>query len=532
MASCGERMMALLKAYGVDTVFGIPGVHTLELYRGLAAAGIRHVGARHEQGAGFMADGYARVSGRPGVCVLITGPGVTNAATAIAEAYADSSPLLVISSVNATGDLGMGRGHLHELKSQEAATAPLTGFSATALSPAEVPELLARAFAQFAGGRARPAHVAVPIDVLALTADFPIMPRPLPAPPVASERTLDDVAAAMESARRPVILAGGGSVGCSADVRRLAERLGAAVIQTRASKGVVPADHELSVGATLLRPATRELLKSADLVVALGTELAPTDHWQERLQMGGRLIRIDIDAQALVRDYAPDVAVHGDAGPALAGILGRLGRRPNRPLGFAAGDELAKLRADNIAVLTPKQRKHTKVLDALRAALPADGFVAADSTQLAYTGNAYFPCPAPRSWFFPVGYGTLGFALPAAIGAKLAAPERPASVIVGDGGFLFTAQELATAVDLELPMAVIVWNNDAYGQIRDDMVLEGIPELGVRLKNPDFLALARAFGCHAARPDSLEALREDIAAALRAKVPTVIEVREDAAYLS
>lgn len=532
MPSCGERMMALLKAYGVDTVFGIPGVHTLELYRGLAAAGIRHIGVRHEQGAGFMADGYARISGRAGVCVLITGPGVTNAATAIAEAYADSSPLLVISSVNATADLGMGRGHLHELKSQEAATAPLTGFSATALTPAEVPELLARAFAQFSGGRARPAHIAVPIDVLAMPADFPLAPRPVPGPPVAAERSLDEAAAAMESVRRPVILAGGGSVGCAGDVRSLAERLGAAVIQTRASKGVVPANHELSVGATLLRPATRELLASADLVVAVGTELAPTDHWQERLRLGGRLIRIDIDPQALVRDYAPDVAVHGDAGPALKGILGRLGARPNRLLGFAAGDELAKIRADNVAVLTPKQRKHAKVLDVLRTALPADGFVAADSTQLAYTGNACFPCPAPRSWFFPVGYGTLGFALPAAIGAKLAAPGRPGAVVVGDGGFLFTAQELATAVELELPLAILLWNNDAYGQIRDDMVLEGIPELGVRLRNPDFLALARAFGCHATRPDSLSALGGAITQALSAKLPTVIEIREDALYLS
>lgn len=524
--------MALLGAYGVDTVFGIPGVHTLELYRGLAAAGIRHVGVRHEQGAGFMADGYARISGRPGVCVLITGPGVTNAATAIAEAYADSSPVLVISSVNATADLGMGRGHLHELKSQEAATAPLTGFSATALTPAEVPELMARAFAQFSGGRPRPAHIAVPIDVLARVADFPIVPRPLLSPPLASERVLDEAAGLIGAAKRPVMLVGGGSAGCAAGVQALAERLGAAVIQTRASKGVVPADHELSVGATLLRPATRELLASADLVVAVATELAPTDHWQERLRLGGKLVRIDIDAATLVRDHAPAAAVHGDAGPALAGLLERLGPRPNSPPGFAGGDELARLRAENIAVLTPKQRKHAKVLDALRAALPRDGFVAADSTQLAYTGNAYFPCPAPRSWFFPVGYGTLGFALPAAIGAKLAAPERPGAVIVGDGGFLFTVQELATAVELAMPLAVIVWNNDAYGQIRDDMVLEGIPELGVRLRNPDFLALARAFGCQTARPDSLTGLQSAISRAFAAKCPTVIEVREDAAFLS
>jgi thiamine pyrophosphate-dependent acetolactate synthase large subunit-like protein len=394
-----------------------------------------------------------------------------------------------------------------------------------------VPELVARAFSIFASSRPRPVHLAFPIDLLAEPAAFDTRARPLPPPPAPGAALLDRAAELMRRASRPVIVAGGGSMRAASSVLALAERLGAAVIQTRASKGVVPGNHPLSLGATLQRPATREVLASADVAIAVGTELAPTDHWVERLEMRGRLIRIDIDPAALVRDYVPELGLLGDAGLALDGILERLGPKPNVATGFAAGDELQRVRQENVAVLTPKQRRQAAVLDVLREALPEDGFVAGDSTQLAYTGNAYFPCLRPRSWFFPVGYGTLGFSLPAAIGAKLAAPERAGAVIIGDGGFLFTAQELATAVELRMPLAVLVWNNDAYGQIRDDMEVAGIPRLGVALRNPDFLALARAFGCHAARPDSFAALRDTIRGAFNADVPTVIEIGEDAEYL-
>jgi thiamine pyrophosphate-dependent acetolactate synthase large subunit-like protein len=529
--SCGEALMHLLAAYGVDTVFGIPGVHTLELYRGIAAAGIRHVGVRHEQGAGFMADGYARVSGRPGVCVLITGPGVTNAATAIAEAYADSSRVLVLSSVNATGDLGMGRGELHELASQQAATAPLTGLSATAYRPEEVPELLARAFALFAGARPRPVHLAVPIDVLARPAAGDVRPRRLPSPPAPSAADVERAAALLAVARRPVMLVGGGANGCPDGIRRLAERLGAPVIQTRASKGVLVDDHPLSLGATIRMPGTRRILASADVTIAVATEIATADHWSPRLAMGGKLVRIDLDPAALVRDYPAEAVLHGEAGMAIAGLLAALGPGPNEARGFMAGTELDSAREENAASLGPKQRKHARVLAALREALPRDAFVAADSTQLAYTGSQVFPVHCARGWLYPVGYGTLGFALPAAIGARLAAPERPGCVIVGDGGFLFTLQELATAVEQRLALPVVLWNNDAYGQIKDDMGAKGYPQLGVDLRNPDFQMLARAFGCAAERPDSLEGIGAAIAAALARDRPTLVEVREDAAFL-
>ena len=228
------------------------------------------------------------------------------------------------------------------------------------------------------------------------------------------------------------------------------------------------------------------------------------------------------------RDYAADVALVGDAGRALTALLQHLEGHPAAG-GFANG-ELAALR-EKLGELTPLQRKHARVLDALRRALPEDGVVASDVTQLAYTGNFYFPCTKPRCWFHPSGYCTLGWAMPAAIGAKLATPERAVSAIAGDGGFLFTASELGTGVELGLPIPIILWNNDGLGQIRDDMIELGIPQIGVNPKNPDYLKLAESFGCHATSPDSLESLEAAISAAFTADAPTLIEVRQDAPYL-
>jgi 5-guanidino-2-oxopentanoate decarboxylase len=523
----GQAVISLLEAYGVDTVFGMPGVHTLELYKGLAASRIRHILVRHEQGAGFMADGYARASGRPGVCVLITGPGVTNAATAMGEAYSDSVPMLVLSSVNATADLGMGRGRLHEITSQQAVTAPLTAFSGVALNAGEVPELLARAFSVFSSTRPRPVHVALPLDVLMQPAEFAIEARPLPSPGAPSAGAIGTAAGLLEKARRPVIIAGGGSIGCAGVLAQFARKLGAPVILSNAAKGVMADDHPLCLGATLSLPPVQALLASSDLVVAVGTELAETDSWVDRLPIAGDLIRIDIDAMTAQRDYAASAVLLGDAGLALEALEETVGA----VAGAIAESELVAVRKSCAQSMSSLSRTHMKVLDAMRGALPDDAIVVTDMTQIAYTGNTYYPCAVPRSWFHPNGFGTLGYALPAAIGARLGAPERAVVALVGDGGLLFTVQELATAAELGMPLVIILWNNDGLGQIRDGMVERGMPEVGVNPRNPDYQLLARAFGCHAVRPDSLEAFADAVSKAVGADRPTLIEVRQDAGYL-
>lgn len=530
--SCGQALVKLLEHYDVDTVFGIPGTHTLELYRGLARSRIRHVQPRHEQGAGFMADGYARASGHPGVCFLIAGPGLLNAATAIAQAYSDSIPMLIISSVAAATATGVPEGQIHELPDQPLTMGSITGFSATAAAPDDIPQLVARGFATFQNGRSRPVHIALPLDVMAMEAGWPAPPRsPSMVPAAPDKKSLARAAALLRQATRPIILLGGGGTDQGDAVAAVAERIGAPVITTIAAKGALPDDHPLHVGAVLTTPTGRQMAAEADVVLALGTELAASDTWEAPLAFTGQLIRIDIDDAALL-SHRGAVVLQADLESTLRQLLQLLPAADSGSCRNGALDWAAACRSEASRPVSELQRRHQRALSVLRGAIPDDAIITADMAQFAYTANVYFRCRRPRSYFYPVGLSTLGYALPAAIGAKLAAPERAAVALVGDGGFLFTAAELGTAVELNLPIIVLLWNNDGYGQIRDRMTARNIPPIGVNPRNPDFLALARAFGCRTARPASAGGLKREIRSALHRRVPTVIEIHDDGAWLA
>ncbi|WP_221623711.1 5-guanidino-2-oxopentanoate decarboxylase [Burkholderia sp. Bp8992] len=529
--TCGEALVDLLERQGVECVFGIPGVHTVELYRGLAASSIRHVTPRHEQGAGFMADGYARVTGRPGVCFIITGPGMTNIATAMAQAYADSIPMLVISSVNARRELGSGDGRLHELPSQRDVFAGLTAFSHTLLDAADLPQVLARAFAVFESARPRPVHIEIPLDVIVMPAPaLPAAPLALPARPAPDANALAAAADLLAHARRPLILAGGGAIHAAAELRELAERLHAPVALTINAKGLLPPGHPLLIGSTQSLPATRAAIRDADVVLAVGTELGETDYdvtFDGGFAIDGRLIRIDIDAQQLMRNARAEIAIAGDSRLALGALSTRLHERPapTPETGWGAL-RVAAVRAAITSGHDGPAHAQARLIDTIVAALPG-AIIAGDSTSPVYVGNFTHDAPAPRSWFnSSTGYGTLGYGLPAAIGAKLAAPARPVVCLIGDGGLQFTLPELASAVEARLSVIVIVWNNRGYGEIRKYMVARDITPVGVEPYTPDFQALARGFGCAAhaaATPDALaEALRE----ATARTIPTVIEIDE------
>ena len=305
MTTLGEALVAGLKARGVDCVFGIPGVHTVELYRGLAASGLRHVTPRHEQGAGFMADGYARVTGKPGVAFVITGPGLTNMLTPMAQARADSVPMLVVSGVNTRASLGQGMGHLHELPDQHALASALALVSEHLEAPEALEQALNRVFEPFSSGRPGPTHIQIPLDVagleVVLAAKLEMPEPPQPAPSLVLE-----AAQRLSAAKRPVILAGGGVKGLGAHLRTLAERLDAPVVQTVNARGLLHG-HALSVPASPSLAATRALIEGADAVLALGTELGPTDYDMYAtgtLPAMAGLIRVDICAQQLARHPA------------------------------------------------------------------------------------------------------------------------------------------------------------------------------------------------------------------------------------
>src|SRR5471032_3607687 len=328
MATCGEVLVKLLENYGVEQVFGIPGVHTVELYRGLARSSINHVTPRHEQGAGFMADGYARTSGKPGVCFIITGPGMTNITTAMGQAYADSIPMLVISSVQSRSQLGGGRGKLHELANQSAMIAGVAAFSHTLMSAEELPGVLARAFALFQAGRPRPVHIEIPLDVLVENADALLGSEPVSvARAGAAPAAVKQMSQWLAAAKRPLILAGGGAIEAAAELTRLAERLGAPVALTINAKGMLPAAHPLLIGSTQTLVATRALVAEADVVLAIGTELAETDYdvtFAGGFEIPGTLLRIDIDPDQTVRNYPPQIALVADAQIAAQALLAAL----------------------------------------------------------------------------------------------------------------------------------------------------------------------------------------------------------------
>ncbi|OEC47717.1 5-guanidino-2-oxopentanoate decarboxylase [Pseudomonas sp. AP42] len=530
MATCGEVLVHLLESYGVDHVFGIPGVHTVELYRGLARSSIRHVTPRHEQGAGFMADGYARTRGKPGVCFIITGPGMTNITTAMGQAYADSIPMLVISSVQSRSQLGGGRGKLHELPNQSALVAGVAAFSHTLMSAAELPSVLARAFAVFQAGRPRPVHIEIPLDVLVENADALLGSTPVSvARAGASPAAVQQISQRLAAAKRPLILAGGGAIDAAAELTRLAEALGAPVALTINAKGLLPAAHPLLIGSTQTLPATRALVAEADVVLAIGTELAETDYdvtFAGGFDIPGTLLRIDIDPDQTVRNYPPQVALVADARIAAQALLTEVNRQPLAPRSPDWGTaRVARLWAELEPAWDAATRAQTRFLNVVLEELPGVVFVG-DSTQPVYSGNLTLNLDHPRRWFnASTGYGTLGYALPAAIGAWLGRGDgQPVVCLIGDGGLQFTLPELASAVEARTPVIVLLWNNQGYEEIKKYMVNRDIEPVGVDIYTPDFIGVAKALGCAAQSVHGIEALRTALRAAADRQGPTLLEI--------
>ena len=529
--TCGEALVELLQAYGVSTVFGIPGEHTLELYRGIERGGLRAITPRNEQGASFMADGYARITGEAGVCILITGPGVTNAATGIGQAFADSIPMLVISSANDTLSLGKGWGRLHETRDLCAITAPITAFSAMVADPAEVPGLLARAWGVFKSGRPRPVHIAIPIDVLELPVEDLWQAAVPPRRPVAAAEAIVAAADLLQRAERPILVVGGGSQEAGTVVTDLAEHLDAAVISSNAGKGVVPDSHPLSLTGGIISPPVQAYLSRADVVLAIGTELGEADSFVYDLPVRGKVIRVDIDPDRFDDAFPASVAVLGDAGIACRDLLQELYRRGRVERDRDAATEVVAVRTEQVNSYSPLQRQHILLLVLLRECLPEDAVVMGDIAQLVYTGTEFMPMERPRCWFYPAGFGTLGCALPGAVGAKLAVPDRVVVALAGDGGLMFTINELATAVEENLSIPIIVWHNHSYAMIRDGMRQRGIDEIGVNPRAPDFIKLADAFGCPASVVQSAGEFRSCLQDALQHPGPSLLVVHENDDWL-
>ncbi|WP_427132062.1 thiamine pyrophosphate-binding protein [Pseudarthrobacter sp. S9] len=524
----GLAVMTTLRSYGINTIFGIPGTHNLEFYRHLEPLGIHPVTTRHEQGAGYGADGWSQMTGLPGVVITTSGPGLLNALSAAATSYCESRPLIILSPGAPRGSEFSDIGSLHETKDPTGAVRALIGRSTRVSSGQEAVELIHEAFAFFAHGRPRPVHIEIPLDLLESASD--VDPADCAARPLGPPKPADDgaVAAAADILRRasnPVILAGGGSLGTGGSsgasaLLELAELLQAPVITTINGKGAIPEAHPLSLGSEIRLAGAQDLCNASDALLVIGSKVGESELWGGKIVPKGSCIRIDIDPAQLETNLAPAIGLCGNAAAVVPQLLEALdGHRA------APAPVLAALRHDLQAEARSLAPVLAQINEILAAALPADTVIGGDSSQITYLGTtSFFPMQQPRQLLYTPAYATLGFGLPASIGAKVAAPERPVVCLLGDGALMFAVQELITAVEQGVDLPIICVNNGGYGEIRQNMADRGIEPVGVNLAQPDWVRLAEAFGLTAFEVGSLDELAGTVTKAMAVSGPSLIHV--------
>jgi acetolactate synthase-1/2/3 large subunit len=504
----GAALAHQLQVQGVEVIFGLPGDQLMSALDALVdVPEIRYLVTRHEQATTYMADGYARAGGSPGVAMVVPGVGVYNAASGLATAYACSSPVLLIAGqVNRDG-IGRDLGLLHDLHDQLDVVRPITKSARRVLDPAEIPRAVRDTFHVMTSGRQRPAEIEIPPETLAETAAIELLPPlPLDAPLIDLD-AVERAAALLASATSPVIVAGGGVVlgDATQALTTVAELLQAPVITTREGKGAIDDRHPLSVGTMWVNSRMRPVIDGADVVLALGTRFQGFGLSSEQ-----QLIHVDVDPDQIGRNHAAAVAVEGDARTALVALAEVLTPRPSRT------DEIRAMRATADAALRAIGPQAAMV-EALRAGVPDDGILVCDTTTVAYMCHMYYPVYEPRTYLSTSYMGTLGFGFPAALGAKVARPDRAVVTVVGDGGFLFASSELATARQHGIHTVVVVFDDGAYGNSnRDQREKFGGRELGTTLENPDWVMLANSFGAEGAVVDDIAKLPATMTGAIEA----------------
>jgi acetolactate synthase-1/2/3 large subunit len=516
----GALVAESLEAAGADVAFGVPGIHALAIWEGLRASPVRAVGLRTELSAGFAADGYARTSGRPAPLLLSTGPGALISLAALMEAASAHVPVVAIASQIPRDLIGAGRGFLHELPDQKASFEPVVKWAARAETAGDIPPLVAEAWRRALTPPSGPVFLEIPVDVLTADTDVPAvtdldtMVATLPPPASAG---LDEAASLLTKAERPVIWAGCGVLRAAAwdELRLVAERLGAPVATTYMGKGAIPEDDPLALGTALDEPAMRELLGDADILLAVGTELGAETTGQYALRLGGRLIHVDADPARIGATYEA-LGLVGDAKAVLGALAGRLPGPPreNGP---------ARVTALRQRVGEARREPELGLLRTIRNALPRDAVTAWDMTILAYWAAAHFPVYEPRTFHYPLGSGTLGYAWPAALGASLAAPGRPVLAVAGDGGFSYGIAELAAAGQHGLDAKLLLVDDGGYGILREYQRDQFGETTSVDLAEPDFRALVEAYGLPVVSVGP-EGLDEALAAALAEDGPAVVHM--------
>lgn len=516
----GDLMARSLIANGVDTVFGIPGAHMYDFNDALAREGdkIRFIHTRHEQGAGYMAYGYAKSTGRTGVYTVVPGPGLLNSGAALCTAYGGNAPVLCVTGNIMSHLIGQGRGQLHELPDHLGTLRGLTKWAERINHPSEAAEVMRQAFSVMHSGRKRPVGVEAPWDVfgMRIEADEPVAAEPL-APPDPDPELVEKAAQMIASAKNPLIMVGSGAIDASAEVLRLAELLQAPVTAHRSGKGIVSDDNDLA----MLPPAAWKFWPQCDLLIGIGSRLELQYFRWRWFPKGLKVLRLDIDPTEMVR-LKPDLGLVTDSKAGLAALIAAL--EPKLAKRESRTPEYRTLKDEAAEALTGVQPQEG-YLKAIRRALPRDGFFVEEVSQVGFTARMCFPVYEPRQ-YVTCGYqDNLGFGFNTALGVKVAHPDKAVVSISGDGGFLFGVQELATARQFGINVVAVVFNNNAYGNVRrDQQQVYGNRLLGADLVNPDFVALAQSFGVEAIRVETPDELEAALTAALASNAPALIEV--------
>ncbi|MBR1136277.1 MULTISPECIES: thiamine pyrophosphate-dependent enzyme [Bradyrhizobium] len=516
----GEAIVSGLVAHGVDTVFGLPGAQVYGLFDAFHQAQLKVVGARHEQACGYMAFGYARASGRPGVFSVVPGPGVLNAGAALLTAFGCNEPVLCLTGQVPTDYLGRGRGHLHEMPDQLATLRSFVKWAERIEYPDSAPTLVSRAFQEMLSGRRGPAALEMPWDVFTQKAETSAA-KPLGpfTPPQPDPDRIAKAAALIAGAKAPMIFVGAGAIEARDEILELAEMIDAPVVAFRSGRGILSNAHELG----LTMAAAYKLWPTTDLMIGIGTrmELPTTFRWPFKPD-GLKSIRIDIDPVEM-RRLIVDAGIVADAKAGTAALAAAVSKAGYRK---TAGRR-AIIREASAASLQEIQRVQPQMayLNVLRAVLPHDAIVTDELSQVGFASWYGFPVYEPRT-FITSGYqGTLGAGFPTALGAKVAHPDRPVVAITGDGGFMFAVQELATAVQYNIGVVTLVFNNNAYGNVRRDQRerFDG-RVVASDLVNPDFVRLAESFGVAASKVTSPDQFKSALETALAHGGPYLIDI--------
>ena len=509
-----------LIAHGIDTLFCLPGVQNDPFFDALydQTNRIRPIHTRHEQGAAYLALGAAMATGKPAAYCVVPGPGFLNTTAALSQAYGNNAPVLAISGQIPLAYVNRDTGYLHDIPDQLGIMQRLTKWSARIRAPHEAAALTDEALRQMVSGRPRPAALECPLDVWGKSANvkLPAVPEPLPAPEP-DDDAIEAAAKMLGEAKRPLIVVGGGAQHASAEVTALSEMLEAPVMAYRMGIGVVDSRHELSLSF----PMGHKLWADADVVLGIGTRLhSQFTGWGVDEQL--KLIRIEIDPEEMVRHRARCTALLGDAAAVTRRLLDRIAKHNRKRAAYR--EEVAGVKAA-VGAEIRKLQPQMAYLDAIRAELPEEGIFVDEFTQVGYVSRLAFPVYAPRT-YLTLGYqGALGMGYPTALGAKIARPDVPVVSVNGDGGFMFNVQELATAVHFRIPVVAIVFNDNAFGNVRrmqrDDYRGRTIAS---DLTNPDFVKMAESYGVMGLKATSPEELRGVLRRALKEAGPTLIEV--------